>query len=285
MKQMNKKTLKKVHVWVRAVIQLLYFLFIPSAYTAAFNGVKYIFTQMGAKSHLELTSFVVTLIALCLFTIVFGRFFCGFACAFGSLGDAVLAFYVFICKKLKKKPVTMKASVVKYLQAVKYIVLVLLVVSCYTSVYSKTQGMSPWDVFSMLHAGNFKLGGYIVGLVLLVLILVGMAFQERFFCRVLCPMGAVFSMLPVLPLFTLRRDRSECIRGCRACTMKCPSDIELAPDTAPELSGDCFQCQKCIDTCPKGNIHTGIRSLKGNEIWFTVLRAVVLLVLFKVIGL
>ena len=285
MKQMNKKTLKKVHVWVRAVIQLLYFLFIPSAYTAAFNGVKYIFTQMGAKSHLELTSFVVTLIALCLFMVVFGRFFCGFACAFGSLGDAVRAFYVFICKKLKKKPVTMKASVVKYLQAVKYIVLVLLVVSCYTGVYSKTQGMSPWDVFSMLHAGNFKLGGYIVGLVLLVLILVGMAFQERFFCRVLCPMGAVFSMLPVLPLFTLRRDRSECIRGCRACTMKCPSDIELAPDTAPELSGDCFQCQKCIDTCPKGNIHTGIRSLKGNEIWFTVLRAVVLLVLFKFIGL
>ena len=281
---MNKKTLKKVHVWVRAVIQLLYFLFIPSAYTAAFNGVKYIFTQMGAKSHLELTSFVVTLIALCLFTVVFGRFFCGFACAFGSLGDAVRALYVFICKKLKKKPVTMKASVVKYLQAVKYVVLVLLVVSCYTGVYSKTQGMSPWDVFSMLHAGNFKLGGYIVGLVILVLILVGMAFQERFFCRVLCPMGAVFSMLPVLPLFTLRRDRSECIRGCRACTMKCPSDIELAPDTAPELSGDCFQCQKCIDTCPKGNIHTGIRSLKGNEIWFTVLRAVLLLVLFKFIS-
>ena len=285
MKQMDKKTLKKVHVWVRAVIQLLYFLFIPSAYTAAFNGVKYIFTQMGAKSHLELTSFVVTLIALCLFTVVFGRFFCGFACAFGSRGDAVRAFYVFICKKRKKKPVTMKASVVKYLQAVKYVVLVLLVVSCYTGVYSKTRGMSPWDVFSMLHAGNFKLGGYIVGLVLLVLILVGMAFQERFFCRVLCPMGAVFSILPVLPLFTLRRDRSECIRGCRACTMKCPSDIELAPDTAPELSGDCFQCQKCIDTCPKGNIHTGIRSLKGNEIWFTVLRAVVLLVLFKFIGL
>ena len=281
---MNQKTLKKVHVWVRAVIQLLYFLFIPSAYTAAFNGVKYIFTQMGAKSHLELTSFVVTLIALCLFTVVFGRFFCGFACAFGSLGDAVRALYVFICKKRKKKPVTMKASVVKYLQAVKYVVLVLLVVSCYTGVYSKTQGMSPWDVFSMLHAGNFKLGGYIVGLVILVLILVGMAFQERFFCRVLCPMGAVFSMLPVLPMFTLRRDRSECIRGCRACTMKCPSDIELAPDTAPELSGDCFQCQKCIDTCPKGNIHTDIRSLKGNEIWFTVLRAVLLLVLFKFIS-
>ncbi len=285
MKQPNKKTMKKIHVWVRAVIQLLYFLFIPSAYTAAFNGVKYIFTQMGAKTHLEVTSFVAALIVLCVYTIVFGRFFCGFACAFGSLGDAVRALYVFICKKLKKKPITMKAAVVKKLQVVKYFVLAIIAVTCFTGVYSKAKGFSPWDVFSMLHARNFKLGGYTLGVVLLVLIVICLCFQERFFCRVLCPMGAVFSILPVLPFSNLRRDRSECIKGCRACTMKCPSDIELAPDTAPELSGDCFQCQKCIDTCPKGNIHTGIRVLKGNEIWYTVLRAVILLVLFKVVGL
>ena len=277
--------MKKIHVWVRAVIQLLYFLFIPSAYTAAFNGVKYIFTQMGAKTHLEVTSFVAALIVLCVYTIVFGRFFCGFACAFGSLGDAVRALYVFICKKLKKKPITMKAAVVKKLQVVKYFVLAIIAVTCFTGVYSKAKGFSPWDVFSMLHARNFKLGGYSLGVVLLVLIVIGMCFQERFFCRVLCPMGAVFSILPVLPFSNLRRDRSECIKGCRACTMKCPSDIELAPDTAPELSGDCFQCQKCIDTCPKGNIHTGIRALKGNEIWYTVLRAVILLILFKFVGL
>lgn len=277
--------MKKIHVWVRAVIQLLYFLFIPSAYTAAFNGVKYIFTQMGAKTHLEVTSFVATLIVLCVYTIVFGRFFCGFACAFGSLGDAVRALYVFICKKLKKKPITMKAAVVKKLQVVKYFVLAIIAVTCFTGVYSKAKGFSPWDVFSMLHARNFKLGGYTLGVVLLVLIVIGMCFQERFFCRVLCPMGAVFSILPVLPFSNLRRDRSECIKGCRACTMKCPSDIELVPDTAPELSGDCFQCQKCIDTCPKGNIHTGILALKGNEIWYTVLRAVILLILFKFVGL
>ena len=140
MKHPNKKTMKKIHVWVRAVIQLLYFLFIPSAYTAAFNGVKYIFTQMGAKTHLEVTSFVAALIVLCVYTVVFGRFFCGFACAFGSLGDAVRALYVFICKKLKKKPITMKATVVKKLQVVKYFVLAIIAVTCFTGVYSKAKG-------------------------------------------------------------------------------------------------------------------------------------------------
>ena len=44
---LTKKQRKQMHGWLRAIIQLLYFLFLPSAYTAAFAGVKYIFTQLG----------------------------------------------------------------------------------------------------------------------------------------------------------------------------------------------------------------------------------------------
>ena len=284
-KKLDRKKQKQVHRYVRAIIQLIFFLLVPSAFTAAFSGVKYLFTQIGKGDAIGMTSFVTALCVLCLYTILFGRFFCGFACAFGSFGDALHGIYLWICKKIRKKPYRISEKITKYLYLLKYIVLAMISLLCYAGVYAKTKGTSPWEVSSMIRAGNFKLGGYAIGIVLLTILMIGMCVQERFFCRVLCPMGAVFSILPVLPLFTLRRDRSECIRGCRACTMKCPSDIELAPDTAPELSGDCFQCQKCIDTCPKGNIHTGIRSLKGNEIWFTVLRAVVLLVLFKFIGL
>lgn len=90
---MNAKQLKKIHIWIRAIIQLLYFIFIPSVYTAAFAGVKYIFTQIGAGEKVALTSFVTVLIVVCIYTAVFGRFFCGFACAFGSLGDGVNALY------------------------------------------------------------------------------------------------------------------------------------------------------------------------------------------------
>ena len=38
---LHKKEIKKLHTWLRALIQILYFLFLPSVYTAAFAGVKF----------------------------------------------------------------------------------------------------------------------------------------------------------------------------------------------------------------------------------------------------
>lgn len=279
LRSMSKKQLKQIHVWLRVAVQVLYFIFIPSVYTAAFAGVKYIFTQIGAGEQVELTSFVTVLILVCAYTILFGRFFCGFACAFGSFGDAVHALYKYIFKKMKKKPYLIPDKWTNWLDKLKYVVLTGIVLMCFAGVYGKAKGTSPWDVFSMIRAGNFKLAGYIVGVVALIVIIVGMCLEERFFCRNLCPMGAVFSLLPVLPFFALHRDRENCIKGCSACTKKCPSGIGLPEDGSPRVEGDCFQCQKCIDICPKGNIHTGIRILKGNEVWFTLLRALLLAVI------
>ena len=68
--KLSAKDKKKIHTWLRAFIQLLYFLFLPSAYTAAFSGVKYIFTQIGAGEKVGITSFVSVLIVLCLYTIL-----------------------------------------------------------------------------------------------------------------------------------------------------------------------------------------------------------------------
>lgn len=203
---LKAKEIKKLHTWLRALIQILYFLFLPSVYTTAFAGVKYIFTQIGVGEAIGMTPFVTVLVVLCAYTILFGRFFCGFACAFGSLGDGIHAFYLWCFKKRKKKPMLLSEKVAEKLSYLKYLVLTVIAVLCFAGVYGKAKGTSPWDVFSMLHAGNFHLQGYLPGVTLLLLIIVGMCLEERFFCRNLCPMGAVFSLLPVLPFFALHRD-------------------------------------------------------------------------------
>lgn len=275
-KKLKTKQIKKIHMWVRFAIQFAYFVFLPSVYSTAFAGVKYMFTQIGAGKSIELTAFLTVLLVLCGYTILFGRFFCGFACAFGSLGDWIHAGYVWCFKKRKKKPILITQQAAYYLSMLKYVVLLCIVCLCFAGVYHHAQGTSPWDVFSMLHAGNLGLEKYIIGSVVLLLLLVGMCFQERFFCRNLCPMGAVFAILPVLPFFSLHRTREECIKGCSGCTRICPSGIGLPSDGDLKVEGDCFQCQKCIDVCPKKHIHTGTKVLAGNEWWFTVIRAVLL---------
>ena len=264
---MNLRQKRDLRRLTRQIIQIIFFLWMPALYTSAFSGVRYVIEQIRAGKPIEQNAFLVMMIALCGFTILFGRFFCGFACAFGSLGDAVRALYVFICKKLKKKPITMKAAVVKKLKVVKYFVLAIIAVTCFTGVYSKAKGFSPWDVFSMLHARNFKLGGYTLGVVLLVLIVIGMCFQERFFCRVLCPMGAVFSLLPVLPIFSYSRSKAGCIRGCSACSKKCPMDLNLPyeDEDGSEATGECIRCGKCQVVCPRQNVCPNVVYMMNGE--------------------
>ena len=282
---MNLRQKRDLRRLTRQIIQIIFFLWMPALYTSAFSGVRYVIEQIRAGKPIEQNAFLVMLIGLCGFTILFGRFFCGFACAFGSLGDALHAIYLRICKKLKKKPVSLKKEWEQWLILLKYVLLAGIVLACFFGVYTKARGTSPWDVFSMIHAGNFRLSAYKIGIAVLILLMIGMAFIERFFCRFFCPMGAIFSLLPILPFFSLERKRESCIKGCSKCTRSCPAKIELREAKTSIVQGECFQCQKCIDGCPKGNVTCGVSALKGNEIGFTVFKAVLLFCLFMWLGI
>ncbi len=145
----------------------------------------------------------------------------------------------------------------KKLALVKYGILLLIALCCFAGVYQKARGTSPWDVFSMLHAGNSDFPSYIPGIVLLVLILVGMFFEERFFCRFLCPMGAVFSLLPIPAVLYSAPE-----------TRKLHPRLQRLHETVPVSGGTAirwirgdlrrlFPVPEMYDTCPKGNIRCG----------------------------
>ena len=61
--------------------------------------------------------------------------------------------------------------------------------------------------------------------------------------------------------------------------------LVLPEDGSWNVSGDCFQCQKCLEICPKKNAKSSIRNFRGNEIWFTLLRAVVLAAVLILAGI
>lgn len=256
--------------WLRAGIQTLFFFAMPGAFVAGFNGVKQLFLRIGGGELLSLDSFALSLLGLCGSTILFGRFFCGYVCAFGSLGDFVYWLSGLVQKKLfhRKKQFTLPVRAVVWGQKVKYLVLAVIVTLCAAGQYSRLNGTDPWEVFSRLTALRLPPEGSGVGILLFALILAGMALHPRFFCQFLCPMGAVFSLLPILPFAQLHRNGENCIAGCNACANRCPVSLKL--DDESLRSGECIACEACVGTCPRSNISRWDLSL-CNNFWLPLL--------------
>ena len=240
-----------LHRGFRWVVQIAFFAAFPGVWSAAFTGVRNICAALGAAQPVEVSSFVALLVALLAFTCVFGRFFCGYACAFGTFGDAVYALATPLRHALGLDDKTLPVRVRRAFQLVKYVVLVAVAWVCFAGMWSQVSLDSPWTAFASLRAGAVE-GISAVALGLLAAIAVGMAFVERFFCQFLCPLGAVFSLLPVLPFSLFRRNRPTCAKRCNRCQDRCP--VGIHPDRGDLRSGECIACGRCADGCPVANI-------------------------------
>ncbi|MCR4412825.1 MAG: 4Fe-4S binding protein [Thermoguttaceae bacterium] len=101
----------------------------------------------------------------------------------------------------------------------------------------------PW------HAGHFVS----VGLFVLVL---GLGFlRPRFWCRHVCPTGAMFSLASMLRV-TERRVDGRCI-ACGRCVRNCPFDAIEADFGTRAM--ECALCRTCGGVCPTGAIQYGLR--------------------------
>ena len=238
--------------WLRYGIQLLFFIMAPALFSGAFNGAKYLCTQIGAGDAIELTSFLVQLVAVLGFTMLFGRFFCGYACAFGTLGDYLYNAFEFVRRRTSIPRPRFPERLVRVLSLGKYVVLAGICIACFLGVWASYSSNSPWVAFAAILAGSLDgIGPVAIGL--LVAVCVGMILRERFFCQFLCPLGAVFSLMPVLGCSEFVRTRAHCARKCGRCHDVCPVDIWPDADTLEH--GECISCGRCADVCPMANVN------------------------------
>jgi MauM/NapG family ferredoxin protein len=68
----------------------------------------------------------------------------------------------------------------------------------------------------------------------------------RFWCRVLCPAGALLALASSRPLW--RRRVAGCL-ACGRCVRACPT-AAISADGRGCQSGECLACQSCVDICP-----------------------------------
>ena len=243
----------------RWCIQGMFFLLAPSSFATGFMGLKTLLMQINVMNthrgyDFEVMSFTVFLVLLLVLTVVLGRFFCGYVCSFGLLGDAVYAAGNALAKKLGIKRKSLPAKVELALRGIKYVVLVAICIAVLMGFYTTVNNNSPWTVFGKL--ANLSVSGVTaVGAVLLGLVVVGMLLKERFFCEFLCPLGALFSVIPTLPTGRMRRQRPKCRKNCAACKHACPVSIE---PKGRLLAGECIMCNSCADVCPQKNVTCGL---------------------------
>ena len=90
---------------------------------------------------------------------------------------------------------------------------------------------------------------------LMVSILVACVFMFRFFCRFLCPLGALYGLFNKISLVGVKVDHAGCT-DCGLCIGKCEMDVRHVGDT------ECISCGECINACPTKAI-----SWKGSKLF------------------
>jgi polyferredoxin len=97
-----------------------------------------------------------------------------------------------------------------------------------------------------VHEPRVFAAAWLVGLLVVGLVGANLVIP-RFFCRVLCPLGAFLGMLSRFALFRIDRDVTKCT-DCDLCLKGCEGAAD--PQAALRKS-ECFVCFNCIDDCPE----------------------------------
>lgn len=212
--------------------------------------------QFISKTH---PSNMVLGVAVLLMTLLVGNAFCGWICPFGAIQDA----QAWVRRKLHLPALELPRRVDRVLRWGRFVVLGLVLYMSVTTAKLWFAGYDPYVQAFGLHwlfeanPTTMWVGWTITGVVLVASFVV-----ERAWCRYLCPLGAVFSVLGRFSIMRIRRAPATCT-DCTLCDRPCPVGIE--PSKArPFVSTDCIGCMDCVAACPvKGALRIDAPVLLG----------------------
>lgn len=126
----------------------------------------------------------------------------------------------------------------------------------------------------------FRFLGGTAAFVLLGLI-VASIFVQNFWCRYLCPYGALMGLVSMLSPLRIRRNESACI-DCAKCAKACPSSLPV--DKLVQIrSAECTGCLECVAVCPaQGALIMAAPRRKAIPVWS--LAAAIVVLFFGLVG-
>ncbi len=189
---------------------------------------------------------VLILIFIVITALFLKRGFCSWVCPIGLLNEYLAKIHVFIFDK----PRRIWRWLDYPLRSFKYLLLFFFAWAILTMSVPAVRAFlySPYNKVADIKMLYFFLDAtpltikVLIGLALLSILL------RNFWCRYLCPYGALLGMTSWLSLFKIRRNAETCI-DCEKCSKVCPVNINVhKPKTL--LSDECHACLQCVAVCP-----------------------------------
>jgi len=214
---------------------------------AGLMNLKYFF-QTHQVSAVHPAAMVLAAVFL-LSSLLLKKSFCSWLCPIGSVSEVLWK----LGRKLFRRNFTVPRWLDIPLRSLKYILMaffLFIVVSMSAEALSDFM-LAPFGIIADVKMLNFFREIGITGLAVLGSLVVLSVFIQNFWCRFLCPYGALMGLVSTLSPVRVRRDAQACI-DCGKCTKACPSSLPVGR-LVQIRSAECTSCMECVAVCPAEN--------------------------------